>query len=87
VGSDIVAPDGMGLDVIKRLHGRGQPRTAFSGYGTEEDERAALTRIVDQGIDPVIRMRRRWFFATGAHTIVVERSRGGGFTVGHVPSS
>ena len=35
----------------------------------------------------MIRMRRRWFFVTGAFTFVVERPRGGGFTVARVPSS
>ena len=41
-------------------------------------ERAALGRIVDLRIAPLIRMRRRRFFVTGAFTFVVERSRGGG---------
>jgi hypothetical protein len=50
-------------------------------------DRAALRHIVDLGIAPVIRMRRRWFFVTGRHTFVVERTRGGGFTVARVPSS
>ena len=47
----------------------------------------ALKRIGEQGIGPVIKMRRRWFFVAGAYTFVVERPRGGGFSVARVPSS
>jgi hypothetical protein len=50
-------------------------------------ERAALGRIVDLRIAPLIRMRRRLFFVTGAFTFVVERPRGGGYSVSRVPSS
>jgi hypothetical protein len=50
-------------------------------------ERAALRRIGGEGAAPLIRTRRRWFFAAGAYTFVVERPRGGGFTVARVPSS
>jgi hypothetical protein len=50
-------------------------------------ERAALGRIVGQGVEPVVRMRRRWFFLAGRYTFVVERPRGGGYAVTRVPSS
>jgi hypothetical protein len=50
-------------------------------------DRAALGRIVDHGIAPVIRMRRRWFCPTEFYTFVVERPRGGGFTVVRLPTN
>ena len=50
-------------------------------------ERAALKRIGGQGVAPVIAMKRRCFYVVGAFTFVVERARGGGFTVARVPSS
>ena len=48
-------------------------------------ERAALKRIGGQGVVPVIKMKRRCFFVTGAYTFVVERARGGGYSVARVP--
>ena len=59
-----------------------QDRAAWSA-----GERAALGRIVDLRIAPLIRMRRRLFFVTGAFTFVVERQRGGGYSVSRIPSS
>ena len=50
-------------------------------------ERAALNRIAGRSAAPLIRTRRRWFFVTGKFTFVVERRRGGGFSVARVPSS
>ena len=50
-------------------------------------ERVALKRIGGQGVAPVIKMKRRCFYVVGAFTFVVERTRGGGFTVAWVPSS
>jgi CheY-like chemotaxis protein len=40
--SDIELPDGSGLELMRRLRGRGLPGVALSGYGTEEDVRASL---------------------------------------------
>jgi DNA-binding response OmpR family regulator len=53
--SDIELPDGTGLDLMRRLVGRGVPGVAMSGYGSEEDLRASreagfsehLTKPVD----------------------------------------
>ena len=59
-----------------------QDRAAWSA-----GERAALKRIVDLRIAPLIRMRRRRFYVAGEFTFVVERPRGGGFTVARVPSN
>jgi hypothetical protein len=50
-------------------------------------ERAALKRITSQGIAPVIRARMRWFYAAGAHTFVVERTRDAGFTIARVSTN
>ena len=50
-------------------------------------ERAALKGIAGRSAAPLIRTRRRWFFVTGEFTFVVERPRGGGFSVARVPSS
>ena len=50
-------------------------------------ERAALKWIRGQRVAPVIRMKRRCFYVVGRFTFVVERARGGGFTVARVPSS
>jgi hypothetical protein len=55
--------------------------------GWSAGERAALKRIGTGQIASVIRMRRRCFFVVGEHTFVVERTRGGGFTVTRVPST
>ena len=49
-------------------------------------ERAALNRIGGRGVSPVIEMKRRCFYVVGSITFVVERTRGGGFTVARVPS-
>lgn len=49
-------------------------------------ERAALKRIGEQRIAPVLAMKRRCFFVTGGYTFVVERARGGGYGVARVPS-
>jgi hypothetical protein len=38
--------------------------------GWSADERAALGRIAARRTDPLIRMRRRWFFAAGEFTFV-----------------
>jgi hypothetical protein len=50
-------------------------------------ERAALRGIAGRCPTPLISMRRRWFFVTGKFVFVVERPRGGGFSVARVPSS
>jgi CheY-like chemotaxis protein len=42
VVSDIELPDGTGLELMRRLRGRGLPAIAMSGYGSEEDVRASL---------------------------------------------
>ena len=50
------------------------------------DERAALKGLAERGAEPLIRMRRRCFYVSGAITFVVERPRGGGYSVARVPS-
>jgi signal transduction histidine kinase/ActR/RegA family two-component response regulator len=40
--SDIELPDGSGLDLMRRVQGRGLPGIALSGYGAEEDVWASL---------------------------------------------
>jgi hypothetical protein len=49
-------------------------------------ERAALGRLAGGGAAPLIAMRRRWFFAGGRYTFVVERAAGGGYAVARVPA-
>jgi hypothetical protein len=63
------------------------PRRPGDQSGWSAGERAALRGIAAQRTDPLIRMWRRWFFACGGFTFVVERAWGGGFAVARVPSS
>lgn len=61
---------------------------AASGDGAQwsRSERAALKRIGDQRIAPVLARKRRRCFVTGAYTFVAERARDGGYGVARVPS-
>jgi hypothetical protein len=71
---------GHGDEIVAALH-----QLHIAGWSA--GERAALGRIVDLRIAPLIRMRRRWFFVTGAFAFVMERPRGGGYSVSRVPSN
>jgi hypothetical protein len=72
-------PDAGGF--VDAVAAAARDRTSWSA-----GERAALGRIAARRAAPLIRMRRRWFFAAGEFMFIVERRRGEGFTLTRVPS-